>query len=148
MSILIIGTKRQQLSWNLEQSTCKGLGTEQDRTRVLNFSYRTAGYIGWRNLFLRIDSWAPLKFKNTVPEEVTIVEESNSFCLCRNFGLLAVFSFICLKTTSALHSASYIIYGTCNLLWIQHAEAACLVEAVCVLLSSLPVSVCENLSKL
>ncbi len=37
------------------------LGTEQEK------GYRTGppGYIGWRNSFLGIDSWAPETFKNT-----------------------------------------------------------------------------------
>jgi hypothetical protein len=38
-----------------------GLGTEEEE------DYRTGppGYIGWRNSFLGIDSWAPQTFKNT-----------------------------------------------------------------------------------
>jgi hypothetical protein len=38
------------------------------RHRVgIGLSYRPAGlhYIGWRNSFLGIDSWAPYTFKNT-----------------------------------------------------------------------------------
>jgi hypothetical protein len=39
-----------------------GLGTGKE------YGCRTGppGYIGWRNRFLEIDSWAPQKFKNTV----------------------------------------------------------------------------------
>jgi hypothetical protein len=38
-----------------------GLGTEEEQ------GYRTGppGYIGWRNSFLGIDSWAPETFKKT-----------------------------------------------------------------------------------
>jgi hypothetical protein len=40
------------------------------RNRVgIGLSYRPARlYIGWRNRILRINSWAPLKFKNTVSD--------------------------------------------------------------------------------
>jgi hypothetical protein len=41
------------------------------RNRVgIGLSYRPAmpGYIGWRNWFLGIDSWAPYKFKNSSSE--------------------------------------------------------------------------------
>ncbi len=31
----------------------------------IGLSYRPPGYIGWRNSFLGIDSWAPVTFKNT-----------------------------------------------------------------------------------
>ncbi len=48
------------LCWNFKQSI-GAIGTEQE------YGCRTdpPDYIGWRNLFLGIDSWAPQKFKNS-----------------------------------------------------------------------------------
>jgi hypothetical protein len=41
-------------------------GWESSRNRVVVPAHQ--GFIGWRNLFLGIDSWAHLKLRNTVSE--------------------------------------------------------------------------------
>jgi hypothetical protein len=44
------------------------------RTRVgIGLSYRPASQVGWRNEFLVIDSWAPLKFTNSASDPKQLV---------------------------------------------------------------------------
>ncbi len=49
-----------QQCWNFRTSL-RGLGTEQEHDCRIG----PPGYIGWRNRFLGIDSWASYMFKNT-----------------------------------------------------------------------------------
>jgi hypothetical protein len=53
--LIEIGRKEEEMSGAGILNNLWGLGTQQEK------GYRTGppGYIGWRNGFLRIDSWAP-----------------------------------------------------------------------------------------
>jgi hypothetical protein len=75
-----------------------------DMNRVgIGLSYRPAnGYIGWRNLFLEIDSWAPLKLKNIVPvyrkedgeaeDHILVIDEEENSSSSNNAVSLELFS--------------------------------------------------------
>ncbi len=59
-----------------------GLVTEEEQ------GYRTGppGYIGWRNSFLGIDSWAPQTFKNTGSDCLYLCRDLKSDCILLSAG--------------------------------------------------------------
>jgi hypothetical protein len=68
----------------LEQSTVRGLGTEQEK------GCRTgrSSYVGWRNRFLGIESWAPYKFKIPARPLIMFVCSVHAAASVRTVGLL------------------------------------------------------------